>query len=73
MESVILWAFLLIGIALLCFSIRKLPFKEWILVYLLTSYFSILIGAIVVEENMLHYPVKFLDDHFGFSFLFEYL
>ncbi|WP_404452005.1 hypothetical protein LG329_16885 [Virgibacillus necropolis] len=73
MESVILWAFFIIGIALLCYSLKKLPFKEWILVYLLTSYFSIVIGVLVVEENMLYYPVKFLNEHFESNLLFEYL
>ncbi|WP_257351035.1 CBO0543 family protein [Pseudalkalibacillus decolorationis] len=73
MERVILWGLLIIGIALLLYSLRKLPFKEWLFVYLLTTYFSIIIGTIVVEENMLDYPIKFLNKHFDSSLLYEYL
>ncbi|SFE25289.1 hypothetical protein SAMN05216238_11158 [Lentibacillus persicus] len=73
MEIILWWIAFFIGIVLLWFSLRKLPFKEWILVYLLTSYFSIILGTIVVEENMLHYPEKVLDKHFESSILFEYL
>lgn len=73
MDKVLLWAFLFIGIGLLLYSLRKLPFNEWILLYLLTAYLAIVIGVFVVEENMLEYPVKFLGNHFKSSLLFEYL
>ncbi|ASN03730.1 CBO0543 family protein [Virgibacillus necropolis] len=73
MEKVMLWGLLILGSVLLQVSLRKLPFKEWLFVYLLTSYFSIAIGSIIVEENMLTYPIKLLNKHFDSSLLFEYL
>ncbi|KKI91743.1 hypothetical protein WQ54_12975 [Bacillus sp. SA1-12] len=73
MEMVILWLLLIIGIVLFLFSFRKPPIKHWVLIYLLASYFSIFLGVIVVEENMLTYPVKFLDQYFSSSILYEYL
>ncbi|WP_430786832.1 CBO0543 family protein [Virgibacillus flavescens] len=73
MDSTILWGSLMIGIALLFFSIKILPFAEWTIAYLLTSYLSIILGVLVVEEKMLDYPVKFLDGHFDSNLLYEYL
>ncbi|WP_404456724.1 hypothetical protein LG329_15860 [Virgibacillus necropolis] len=65
---------LIIGIALLVISLRKPPMKDWILIFLLTSYFSTFFGVIVVEENMLDYPIKlFPHEHFDSHILYEYL
>ncbi len=64
---------LIIGIYLLFFSLRKSPTKDNILIFLLTSYFSIFLGVLVVEEKMLEYPINFLSNHFSSSLLYEYL
>ncbi|MFD2924727.1 CBO0543 family protein [Halobacillus naozhouensis] len=73
MEPIILWFLLILGLSLLIIIMRNLPFKEFLFGYLLTSYFSIIIGVFVVEEEMLHYPSKLLGKHFDSSLLFEYL
>ncbi|WP_163528802.1 CBO0543 family protein [Halobacillus ihumii] len=73
MESIILWLLLIIGVILLIFIMTKLPFMEFLFGYLLTSYFAIVIGVLVVEEKMIDYPDKFLQNHFDSSLLFEYL
>src|SRR5690554_3376922 len=73
MERAILWALLIIGVALLIFVLRKPPLKGWIIIYLLTSYFSIFIGVLVVSNNMLEYPVRFLAQYFDTSILYEFL
>ncbi|WP_087973494.1 CBO0543 family protein [Oceanobacillus rekensis] len=73
MEKIILWLTLIIGIALLLFSFRKAPTKDLLLIFLLTAYFSIILGVLVVEEKMLEYPINFLSNHFSSSLLYEYL
>ncbi|MBZ5753631.1 hypothetical protein M3184_17670 [Metabacillus litoralis] len=73
MEKIILWSLLIIGIALLFFSLRKPPIKDWILIFLLTSFFSVFLGVLVVEEKMLEYPISFLSKYFSSSLLYEYL
>jgi hypothetical protein len=73
MDRIILWVFLIIGIVLFIFSLRKpLLLKDTILVFLLKAYFSTFIGVIVVEEKMIEYPVRFLGKYFQASILFEY-
>jgi hypothetical protein len=72
-EKIILWSLLIIGIALLFFSLRKPPIKDWILIFLLTSFFSVFLGVLVVEEKMLEYPISFLSKYFSSSLLYEYL
>jgi hypothetical protein len=73
MERIILWALLLVGITLLIFSLRKPFIKDWILIFLLNAYLSTFIGVLVVEENMLEYPIRFLGNFFTSSLLYEYL
>jgi hypothetical protein len=72
-EKNILWGLLIIGFALVFFSLRKPPIKDWILIFLLTSNISIIIGTFVVAKNMLEYPVRFLNKQFDSSLLFESL
>jgi hypothetical protein len=72
-EKIILWSLLIIGIALFFFSLRKPPIKDWILIFLLTSFFSIFLGVLVVEEKMIEYPISFLSNYFSSSLLYEYL
>jgi hypothetical protein len=73
MDRIILWFFLIIGIVLFIFSLRKPHLlKDTILVFLLKAYFSTFIGVIVVEKKMVEYPVRFLGKYFEASILFEY-
>jgi hypothetical protein len=72
MDRIILWAFLIFGMVLLFFSLRKPIIKDTILVFLLKAYFSTFFGVIVVEENWVEYPVRFLAQYFEASIIFEY-
>ncbi|QGQ45541.1 CBO0543 family protein [Metabacillus sediminilitoris] len=73
MERIILWSLLIIGITLFFYSLRKTPIKDLILIFLLTSYFTIFLGVLVVEEKMIEYPISFLSNYFSSSLLYEYL
>jgi hypothetical protein len=75
MEKVILWLLLIIGIGLLIlsFKFKKIPQKNKIIIFFLTAYLSTFIGVFVVENDMLSYPVGFLERYFDSSILFEYL
>jgi hypothetical protein len=74
MDKIILWALLIIGIALLLFSFRKKTLiKDSILVFLLKAYFSTFIGIIVAEKKMIVYPVRLLKKYFDTSIIFESL
>ncbi|WP_174616255.1 CBO0543 family protein [Virgibacillus ihumii] len=73
MEKVILWGVFIVAVALLFFSFRKLPLKDWLIIFLFTSYISVIAGTVVVEEKKLAYPVKILEKHFESSLQFEML
>jgi len=73
MEKAILWGLLIVGVALLIFSLRKPQIKDWINIFLLTAYFSIFISVLVVSNEMLEYPVRFLAKQFDTSILYEFL
>lgn len=73
MEIIILWSLLIIGIALFLYSLRKPPIKDLLLIYFMTSFFSIFLGVIVVEEKLIEYPISFLSNYFSSSLLYEYL
>ncbi|MGG1685129.1 CBO0543 family protein [Pseudalkalibacillus sp. NRS-1564] len=72
-EESILWILISIGVLLFAYSLRKPPIKEWLLFFLLTGYLSSIIGVIVVEENLLSYPVNLFNTHFDSSFTYEYI
>jgi hypothetical protein len=72
MDRIILWALLIIGMVLLFFSLRKPLIKDTLLVFLLKAYFSTFFGVIIVKENLIEYPVRFLGQYFETSILFEY-
>ncbi|MEK4220705.1 CBO0543 family protein [Bacillus sp. FSL W8-0116] len=72
MSKMILWAFVIIGIALLLFRFRKKTLiKDSILVFLLKAYFSTFIGIFVAKEKLIEYPVRFLSKYFDTSIVFE--
>lgn len=73
MDKIILWGSFIIGVAMLCFSLRKLPLIDWLIIFLFTSYISVIAGTVVVEEKMLVYPVKIFEKHFESSLQFEML
>jgi hypothetical protein len=72
MDRIVLWALLMIGIILFCFSLRKPLIKDTLLVFLLKAYFSSFFGIIVAEEKLIEYPVRFLGQYFDTSILFEF-
>jgi hypothetical protein len=72
MDRIILWAFLIIGMVLLFFSLRKPLIKDSVLVFLMKAYFSSFFGTIVAEANLIEYPVRFLGQYFETSIIFEY-
>ncbi|UJL45893.1 hypothetical protein KFZ58_16175 [Virgibacillus sp. NKC19-16] len=73
MEKIILWSSFIVGVAMLFFSLRKLPLIDWLIIFLFTSYLSVIAGTVVVEEKMLAYPVKIFEKHFESSLQFEML
>jgi hypothetical protein len=72
MDRIFLWALLMIGIVLFCFSLRKPLIKDTVLVFLLKAYFSSFFGVIVSGAKLVEYPVRFLGQYFDTSILFEY-
>ncbi|HET7628704.1 MAG TPA: CBO0543 family protein [Bacillales bacterium] len=68
-----LWALLVFGLFLFGYAVRKPPMKEWLIVFFLTSYFSTFFGVIVVENDMVTYPIGLFDNYFDTSPLYEFL
>ncbi|MFD1039054.1 CBO0543 family protein [Virgibacillus byunsanensis] len=73
MDRLLLWLLLIIGIGLLLFSLRKVLITDWVIIFLLTAYFSVFLGVLVQGNEMLDYPVRFLSAYFETSLLYEYL
>lgn len=72
MYRILLSVLIILGFLLLYLSLRKLPVKDGIIVFLFASYIAIILGTIVVEENMLVYPLKLLKkQYFQSSIQFE--
>lgn len=73
MGKVILRIMVLIALSLFPFAFRKKPFKNWVIVYLLTALFSTLLDLFLVEKKLLSYPVRILPKYFKIHFVFDLL
>lgn len=71
MDKLILWFFLILGIALFIFSLRKQPIKEWLLSFFLSSYLAHIIGTIVTNLKLIKYLV--LSPHINAGTIYELL
>ncbi|TRM12151.1 hypothetical protein FH966_10905 [Lentibacillus cibarius] len=72
MELILLWLFLITGIILFIRSSKKHPFQEWLICYLLAAHVAVFLGQLVVNYELLYYPVKLFPE-FESSILYEYL
>ncbi|WP_205665301.1 CBO0543 family protein [Pseudalkalibacillus hwajinpoensis] len=72
-QKTVLWMLAAVGIFLLLFNLRKRPFKDRLIVFLITSYYSSILGILVVGEGMLSYPVNLFNNHFRSSLTYEYI
>lgn len=72
-EKAVLWILAGSGICLLLFNLSKSPFKDRLIVFLITSYYSSFLGIMVVGEGMLSYPVNLFNNHFDSSLTYEYI
>lgn len=62
----------ILGIGLFINLIRKPPIKDWLLVFLLKSFFASFLDNVLVKKGYLKYPVN-LFKTFDISVLFSYL
>ncbi|MDP4550567.1 CBO0543 family protein [Alkalihalobacillus macyae] len=72
-EKTVLWILAGGGICLLLFNLRKSPFKDRLIVFLLSSYYSSILGILVVGEGLLTYPVNLFNSQFDSSLTYEYI
>lgn len=74
MDNAILGVSFLLGIVLLILGFRHFPFKDGLLIFLLSGYIAVILGGLVVESGLIVYPVKLIPaSHFQSSLLFELL
>lgn len=73
MDTIILWICVALSITLFLLSFRKQPIKDWLLSFLLASYFAYIIGTIVVDLNLIEYPILRPSHIFNTGYLYELL
>ncbi|MCM3600898.1 hypothetical protein M3175_09155 [Robertmurraya korlensis] len=64
LEMNILKALLVISLGLFINLIRKPPIKDWLLVFLIKSYFATFIDNLLVRKGFLKYPVNIISGFF---------
>lgn len=72
MEIIALWFFLALGVFLLILSLRKPPRKDLLLLFFTAAYLGSFLGMVVIEAQLITYPVKLLQS-FPQNVLFEAL
>lgn len=56
---------------LLIFAVDWRYFRDWVVVFLFKGMMCLVVGSIVVESNLLSYPVRLFPNAFDTSILFE--
>lgn len=72
-DTMILRAFLVLGLLILPFLFKKPPLKDWLITYLQTGFFATIVDSIFVQQGRISYPVRFFKKAFKISILFDYL
>lgn len=70
-DEILQWFFLILGIALFIFSLRRQPVKDWLLIFFIAAYFATLIGTIVESLHLIEYPTRLFKETFPSNLLFE--
>ncbi|WP_416150713.1 CBO0543 family protein [Salipaludibacillus sp. HK11] len=52
---------------------RKKPFKEWIMIFLLTAFVTAITDKAIVGKGYLKYPTRLFSRHFRISVLFDFI
>lgn len=60
------------GLVLLLFAVDWFYFRDWVVVFLFKNLLDNIFGIVVVNLNLLEYPVRFLPHLFEGSLLFEF-
>ena len=71
-EKMVLWLLFIVGVCAFFYNLRKPPIKDWLIIFLITAFISSIFGVIVVEKELLSYPVN-LFPHFDSSLTYEYV
>jgi hypothetical protein len=71
-EKITLWTLFIAGIFSFIYLLRKPPFKDWLMIFLLKGYLASILDNILVKRGYLKYPVT-LFKTFDISVLFSYI
>lgn len=71
MERYIQWMAIVIFTVIFAFALRRPPLKDWVLIFFVKSYLSILVSKFVTAQGRIEYPARFLPQIFPTSILFE--
>ena len=72
-DKLILYGLTLFGFILFPFAFKKEPKKDWIIVFLLKTLISSLLGNIIASKRLLEFPVRFFPSAFKSSVLYDNL
>lgn len=70
-EQLIMFLSVFITLLLLVFAVDWRYFRDWVVVFLFKANLDLLLGSMVVEQQLIAYPVRFLSGHYDTSLLFE--
>jgi hypothetical protein len=73
MAEFINWSILVLSIATMFYVFSKPPVKDWVIVFFLKGFLSILCDTYFVAKGWLSYPVRFWPDTFETTILFAVL
>ncbi|MGG4488049.1 CBO0543 family protein [Metabacillus idriensis] len=72
-EKKVLKFLLSFGILALIVLLKKPPVKDWLIIFLVKSYFSSLVDNFLVKMGYISYPANLFKKYFNISVIFDYL
>lgn len=71
MSKIVLRIFLLLGLFALPVAFKRKPIKDWLIVYFMTAFSSVLLDIILVKRKLLSYPVRLFPKIFKVHIVFD--
>jgi hypothetical protein len=73
MAQLINWATLILSIGAMIYALSKPPLKDWIIVFFVKGFISLISNSFFVAYGLLSYPIRFFPNVFPTTIVFDML
>ncbi|MDF2570688.1 MAG: hypothetical protein K0R55_2292 [Sporomusa sp.] len=71
MAQIINWVALILSIGIMIYALKKPPTKDWIIVFFVKGFISLISNSFFVAYGLLSYPIRFFPNVFPTTIVFD--